>query len=67
MAEDLLAAYVAEEYGRFAKVPELLLEAELAVDVRQEVAAAAEALAIQVTRKDSHKSRELGSLAARLR
>ncbi len=67
VAEELLAAYVADEYGRFAEVPELLLEAELSVDVRREVAAVAEALAIQVTRRDGHKSRELGSLAARLR
>jgi len=67
VAEELLAAYVAEDYGRFSQVPELLVEAELAADVRREVAAAAEALAIQVTRTDSHKSRELGSLAARLR
>ncbi|WP_257450633.1 hypothetical protein [Archangium lipolyticum] len=63
----MLAAYVADEYGRFAEVPELLVEAELPVDVRREVAAVAEALASKVTRRDSHKSRELGSLAARLR
>jgi HEPN domain-containing protein len=67
VAEDLLAAYVADDYGRFSDVPELLVEAELAADVRREVAAMAEALAIQVTRTDSHKSHELGSLAARLR
>ncbi|HYO65073.1 MAG TPA: hypothetical protein VEU33_03235 [Archangium sp.] len=67
VAEELLAAYVADEYGRFSEVPELLVEAELPAGVRREVAAAAEALAIQVTRSDSHKSRELGSLAARLR
>jgi hypothetical protein len=67
VAEELLAVYVADEYGRFSEVPELLLEAELPADVRREVAAAAEALASQVTRRDSHKSRELGSLAARLR
>jgi hypothetical protein len=67
VAEELLAAYVADEYGRFSEVPELLVEAELPADVRREVAAAAEALAIQVTRRDGHKSRELGSLAARLR
>ena len=67
VAEELLAAYIADEYGRFSEVPELLVEAELPADVRREVAAAAEALAIQVTRRDSHKSRELGSLAARLR
>ncbi|WPB72740.1 hypothetical protein KYC5002_27170 [Archangium violaceum] len=67
VAEELLAAYVADEYGRFSEVPELLVEAELPADVRREVAAAAEALAIQVTRRDSYKSRELGSLVARLR
>ncbi|MFY0522450.1 hypothetical protein ACN28I_04295 [Archangium gephyra] len=67
VAEELLAAYVADDYGRFAKVPELLVEAELAVDVRREVAAAAEALAPQVARTDRYKSRELGALAARLR
>ncbi len=67
VAEELLAAYVADEHGRFSEVPELVVEAELAADVRREVAAAAEALAIQVTRTDGHKSRELGSLAARLR
>ena len=67
VAEELLAAWLADEHGRFAEVPELLVEAELAADVRREVAAAAEALAIQVARTDSHKSRELGSLAARLR
>ena len=60
MAGELLAAYVADEHGRFSEVPELLVEAELPADVRREVAAAAEALAIQVTRRDSHKSRELG-------
>jgi hypothetical protein len=58
---------VADEHGRFAEVPELLVEAELAADVRREVAARAEALALQVTRTDSHRARELGSLAARLR
>jgi hypothetical protein len=67
VAEELLTAYVADEYGRFAEVPELLVEAELAPDVRREVAARAEALALQVTRTDSHRARELGSLAARLR
>jgi hypothetical protein len=67
VAEELLAVYIADDYGRFADVPELLVEAELVADVRREVAAAAEALAIQVTRTNSHKSRELGSLAARLR
>lgn len=67
VAEELLAAYVADTYGRFAEVPELLVEAELAADVRREVAARAEALAQQVMRTDSHRARELGSLAARLR
>lgn len=67
VAEELLAAWVADEYGRFAELPALLVEAELAADVRREVAAAAEALAIQVSRMDSHKARELSSLAARLR
>ncbi|MCY1078579.1 hypothetical protein [Archangium lansingense] len=67
VAEELLAAWLADEHGRFSEVPELLVEAELAADVRREVAAAAEALALQAARKDSHKSRELGSLAARLR
>ncbi len=67
VAEELLAAYVADEYDRFEEVPELLVEAELPVDVRREVAAVAEALASKVTRRDGHKSRELGSLAARLR
>jgi hypothetical protein len=67
VAGELLTAYVADEHGRFAEVPELLVEAELAADVRREVAARAEALALQVTRTDSHRARELGSLAARLR
>jgi hypothetical protein len=67
VAEELLTAYVADPYDRFAEVPELLVEAELAADVRREVAARAGALAQQVTRTDSHRARELGSLAARLR
>lgn len=67
VAEELLTAWVADEHGRFAEVPELLVEAELAADVRREVAARAEALALQVSRTDSHRARELGSLAARLR
>ncbi|WNG47043.1 hypothetical protein F0U60_25140 [Archangium minus] len=67
VAEELLSAYVADEHGRFADVPEVLVDAELAADVRGEVATAAEALALQVTRRDSHKARELGLLAARLR
>ncbi|HYO58960.1 hypothetical protein [Archangium sp.] len=67
VAEELLAAYIADEYGRFAEVPELLVEAELAADVRREVAAVAKALAIKMGRMDSHKSRELVSLLTRLR
>ncbi|HEX8826378.1 MAG TPA: hypothetical protein VF794_41130 [Archangium sp.] len=67
VAEELLAAYVADDHGRFADVPELLEEAELPGEVRREVAATAEALAMQVTRTNRHKSQELGSLAARLR
>lgn len=67
VAEELLTAYVADEHGRFVEVPELLVEAELAADVRREVVARAEALALQVTRTDSHRARELGSLAVRLR
>jgi hypothetical protein len=67
VAEELLAAYVADDYGRFADVPELLVEAELSGDVRREVAATAEALAARVTRTNRHKSQALGSLAARLR
>lgn len=67
VAEELLAVYVADDYGRFADVPELLVEAELSGDVRREVAATAEALAVRVTRTNRRKSGELGSLAARLR
>ena len=67
VAEELLGAWLADDYGRFAKVPELLVEAELSGDVRREVAATAKALAIQVARTNRHKSQELGSLAARLR
>lgn len=67
VAEELLVAYVADDYGRFADVPELLVEAELSGDVRREVAATAEAFAVRVTRTNRHKSQELGSLAARLR
>jgi len=67
VAEELLAVYVADDYGRFADVPELLVEAELSGEVRREVAATAEALAVRVTRTNRRKSGELGSLAARLR
>ena len=67
VAEELLAVYVADDYGRFGDVPELLVEAELSRDVRREVAATAEALAVRVTRTNRRKSAELGSLAARLR
>lgn len=67
VVQELLAVYVADTYGRFEEVPELLAEAELSGEVRREVAAIAEAIALRVARTDRHKSYALGSLAARLR